>query len=122
MSLTYDNDNLQCGKTKVNLRCTKYTPYSGGFRKNDEMMCERDRYQLILLNDMIDDRHIYETLRFTDGDNVCSFFINRQTDIFKYENNYWKNGHKSEYIDCPYESNKDVIIEFLKHVKSNISH
>ena len=122
MSLIYDDESLKCGQTKVRLVCKSYVPYFDMNRKKESPISDKGLRDINLLTNMILDKPVHQTLWFRCGEqpeNTCGFFINRETNIFHYEN--YCSG-KNEFVNCEYERNKVQVIEFLKKIRVKLVH
>ena len=120
MSLIYDDESLKCGQTKVRLACKSYVPYFDANRKKGTPISDKGLRSMDLLSSMIADKPVDQALWFRCGEqpeNSCSFFINRETNTFHYEN--YCSG-KNEFVTCEYDRNKAYVIEFLKGVRAKL--
>ena len=120
MSLIYDDESLKCCQIKVRLICKSYIPYFSSNMKKETPLSDQGLRDIDLLSSMISDKPVHQTLWFRCGEqpeNVCCFFINRETNIFHYEN--YCSG-KNEFVNCEYERNKVYVIEFLKGVRAKL--
>lgn len=120
MSLIYDNKSLKCGQTKVRLACKSYVPYFDANWKKGTPISDKGLRSIDLLSSMIADKPVHQALKFRcekQPENSCSFFINRETNSFYYEN--YCSG-KNEFVTCEYDRNRAYVIEFLKGVHTKL--
>ena len=122
MSLIYDDESLKCGQTNIRLACKCYVPYFDVNRKKGTSTSDKGLRNIDLLLSMISDKPVDQSVWFRCGEqpeNSCSFFINRKTDTFHYEN--YCSG-TNEFLNCDYDRNKACVIQFLKKIRTKLVH